>query len=489
MNLNLPALSGQSVPFSPTEESATPMDAQVSGASPDRAALLGRNDRPAANSLTNFTIAKAEESSNLSAQDDLATRFRILCTNDDGNTLATLLAGMSEEKVLSWLNEPLPFSEFHDTPMMYVARHNCASIASVLLSHKANPVAPSPHSETASHPLFIAAQSNHVDVIRVMSTADAFDPDAPRGDGYNAMVAAIQFGQQEVAKVLLEYKADPNFKIRAAFRAEDLVSLQSLTADEAASANQCWYTLMNDAAMKGRANILKLLLLNGGKVANVDPDNPMQQSPLAAAIVGRGCEETIRLLLMHGANMHELMPVGPDDWAGMSQAKIQKRATLCEYICSSGNHETNPFIRLFYEYYRTSDLKKVTYEKFVKMHAVEGFCRLIATSDSVLHSMSDMLEETPDLLRKMESFLQKKATETQIELSNLDENQRKILESLVQAKQLPAVLNELEEMTPEAFQKQLLANIDFWDKKGVTQAMLFEGCRPLIEEFMQEMSS
>ena len=357
-------------------------------------------NKPAPQSLADFTITKAKQPA--TAQDDLATRFQALCTNDDGATLASILSGMSEEEVSTWLSTDLPYSERHDTPMMYVARNNCASMTSVLMSHKANPVAISPHSETASHPLYIAAQENSVDVLRVMSTADTFAPDMPRGDDFTALFAAVFDNNLEAIKFLLECNADPNYKFAAIDLDGDLRPAQYFTEDEAARGNKCWGTLMNVAAAKEQTDdsvkILELLLCKGGKVENVDPCNPFQQSPLSAAIIssvlnGHSCENIVDLLLSHGADMYEPMPILLDHVSPAensqsavfrSAAKLKVRPSICEYACFLGyNLETLPFVRIIHKYYLAQEgSEKMTLKEFIEVNAPEGFTRSTATFDA-----------------------------------------------------------------------------------------------------------
>ena len=377
-------------------------------------------NKPAPQSLADFTITKAEQT--VTVQDDLATRFQLLCTNDDGATLASILSGMSEEEVRTWLNTDLPYSERHDTPMMYVARRNCASMTAVLMSHKADPVAINPHSETASHPLYIAAQENNVEVLRVMSTAENFAPDTPRGNGFTALFAAVCDNNLEATNFLLECNADPNYKFPAINLDGDLRPAQYFTEDEAARGNKCWGTLMNVAAAQEQTDdsvkILELLLCKGGKVENVDPCNPFQQSPLSAAIISaaskvHNCENIVDLLLSHGADMYEPMPILLDDVspAENSQsavfrnaAKLKVRPSICEYSCFLGyNLDAFPFVKIIHKYYLAQEgSEKMPLKEFIDVNAPEGLARSIATLDafkeavfpSCVNGMSDGTQES-----------------------------------------------------------------------------------------------
>ena len=466
----------------PAENSDAKVQKKPSEANPNRAALVGHNDRPAPDSLTEYTVTKTGQSPAMTAQDDLTTHFQTLCTNDDGNTVATLLARMSEEEIRKWLSTPLDFSEKHDIPMMHVARHNSVSIASVLLSHKANPVEISPHSETGSHPLFIAAQENQVDIIHLMSTADAFDPDSPRGcDGYNAMCIAIDRDCQEAVKALLEHKADPNYKFRAVYDEGVLKLAQSLVEEEAACANRCWCTLVNYAVMKGRTEILKLLLSKGGEVTNVDSGNPLQQSPLAVAVEGKLCEETIQLLLRYGADMHEPLPVNPDDWASITEEKINNRPTLCQYICTRRGPEAERVLNLFCTYYRTQDGKKLTPEEFFKVNFLPGVYRLIATSDTHFKNLA-ATPEFQDFFIQFEYFRHEKLVEDQINSADLDKSQQNTLKQLSQ-EHAKEEINQLKDMNVGDFQESILLFINFLKENEVSPAEYHDAVKAMAKEF------
>ena len=399
MNANNATLGGSNVPFIEPQSPRTPVESKQSGLGLKDLSLP--DDKPAPQLLADFTITKAEHSATIRAQDNLATRFHTLCTNDDGDTLARILSGMSEEEVLTWLSTALPFSERHDTPMMYVARHNCVSMTSVLLSHKADPVEINPHSKTGSHPLYIAAQENNVDIIRLMSTADTFAPDVPRTDGDTAIFAAVSKNHLEATKFLLECKANPNYKFRAIILDGEVRPVQCVTEDEAARGSETWFTLMNLAAAQNQTpdsvKIIELLLSKGGKVENVDPDNPVQQSPLAAAIISaiqnrHSCENIVELLLSHGAEMFEPMPVqlgpaSPDlniSSAFLRAAKLKVRPSICEFVCAMGasNPDNFPFVKIFHEYSPLQKGEEMSLKEFIEINSSEGFVRAAAAYDT-----------------------------------------------------------------------------------------------------------
>ena len=394
MNVSQDALNGSNTTFIDAQAPHTLLDTEQPELGLKYLSLS--DDKPAPQLLADYTITQAEQSATV--QDDLATHFQVMCTNDDGTTLASILSGMSEEEVSTWLNTALPYSERHDTPMMYVARRNCASMTAVLMSHKADPVAINPHSETASHPLYIAAQENNVEVLRVMATADTFAVDTPRGDGSTALFSAVGHQSLEATTFLLECQADPNFKVPAIALDDGVLQpIKCCTEDEAARGIKCWYTLMNVAAEQDQTpdsvKILELLLGKGGKVENIDPDNPLQRSPLAVAILsafanGRSCEKIVDLLLSHGADMYEPLPT-PADLVSSTQnsqsdllgeAKLKVRPSICEHVClMSLNPVTFPVVQIIHKYYLLQQgSEKMPLEEFVQVNVPEGFFRAAA---------------------------------------------------------------------------------------------------------------
>ena len=483
MNSSLTGLE-QCLPVCLPGEPCSSTQAESSEANPNRAALLGYGGGPAPDSLTDFMVTGAVESATIRASTDLTNRFQTLCTNGDGYTVGTLLSRMSEAEINQWLDTPLHFSEFNDTPLMYVARHNLVSITSLLLSHNANPVKPNPYSETKSHPLFIAAQRNQVEVIHLMSTAKDFDPNTPRSDGHNALSVAVMKENQDAVKALLECKANPNYQIAAVFFNGNLQPVKCLPENETACAEKCWITMINAAARKGNAEILKLLLANNGNPNNVDPGNPLQQSPLVAAFLGNTREEIIRLLLAYGANMHEHFSVSPPDWADITQDKINKRATICQFACAAmQDPENEPILKLFHRYYRTKDGKSVSFKKFYEENSSEGFCRLIATSDSFFKPVFAVYG-IDNFLPFIELFLQKKMTEVQINDSDLDENQAKILKNLTEEKTKES-LSQLKSVTHKELQELFLLYLGKLKNGGVTMTQDADKHRASLDEFSQ----
>ncbi len=220
----------------------------------------------------------------------------------------------------------------------------------------------------------------------------------------------------------MECKADPNYKIPAIVLDGDLSPAQHFTEDEAVRGDKCWFTLMNVAAAIEQTDdsvkILELLLCNGGKVENIDPGNPFQQSPLSAAIIsaalnGHSCESIVDLLLSHGADMYEPMPILLDDVSPVENsqsavfrnaAKLKVRPSICEYSCFLGyNLDAFPFVKIIHKYYLAQEgSEKMPLKEFIEVNAPEGFTRSIATLDAFkeavyppcVNGMSDGTQES-----------------------------------------------------------------------------------------------
>ena len=145
-----------------------------------------------------------------------------------------------------------------------------------------------------------------------MTKSKYFDPDKPRGDGISSLVVAIDNGHTEITKLLLECKADPNYKICCTgdFSGKSDIPLRlvgNFGEQETKPSTRTWYnTPVMFAVESGNVTILEQLLANGGNPNSVDPANPLQSSPLSLAVNSRNSSaETVDLLLKHKVDMHE----------------------------------------------------------------------------------------------------------------------------------------------------------------------------------------
>ena len=159
---------------------------------------------------------------------------------------------------------------------------------------------------------------------------------------------------------------------------------------------------MNFAASKARREILEQLILKGGKVEYVDPDNPKQQSPLAAALLGASiqmhdCTSTIDLLLSKGADMHELLPLSPEEPLSnprpiLREAKLAARPTLCQFACFLIIlPATASCARIFHKHYQKLKSANVSFSDFVLQRASGGTDRFIATSSTMINQIKPFI--------------------------------------------------------------------------------------------------
>ena len=319
----------------------------------------------------------------------LTSRFQILCNSDDGVELAHLLSGTDERTRNKWFSSPLPFSEKKDTPMIYAARHGHAAVVETLIEHQANPCENNPSATLQSNALTIAAQENQAKVIQVMTKSKQFDPDKPRKDGIPALIMAIQKGHTETTKILLEHKADPNYKIRCA--ADDEMGCRhigSFGENEPIPPRQLWYTPVMFAINCGNHIILEQLLSNGGNPNNIDPANPLQQSPLFLAHSSRTSTavEMIELLLKYGADMCERIAPRNTAIRSFTQEKTHLRPTLLEIECFfaaiKDDPESNRKADIFCDHFRTPEGQPVERSILKWFYTGQNFLKSVAMSST-----------------------------------------------------------------------------------------------------------
>ncbi|WP_257294892.1 ankyrin repeat domain-containing protein [Endozoicomonas sp. YOMI1] len=354
--------SAQFIPGIPQNQS----DNTVKVGDPQIPRRHGSHPAPDTVSLTDFTITSAEIRSEPTAKkarlempnvlpqpgtiaqmtpEALTSRFQTLCNSDDGVELARLLSGTDERTREKWFSCPLSFSGEKDTPMIYAARHGHTSVVETLIDYQANPCENNPLSSHQSSALTIAAQENQVKVIQVMAKSKHFDPDNPSKVGITGLLMAIKKGYTKTTKILLEYKADPNYKLRCAgdvnigFR-----PIGNFGENETIPPGQVWYTPVLYAINSGNHIILEQLLANGGNPNNIDPANPIQQSPLFLAKSSKtpAAAEMIELLLNCGANMHERIAPHDEAIRNLNQEKTHLHPTLLELACFSSTVESDP---------------------------------------------------------------------------------------------------------------------------------------------------
>ncbi|MBO9493774.1 ankyrin repeat domain-containing protein [Thalassotalea sp. G20_0] len=316
----------------------------------------------------------------------LTSCFQVSCNSDDGEKLARLLSNTDEKTRKEWFSCPLSFSDKKDTPIIYAARRGHAAVVETLIDHQANPCENNPFSSLQSSALTIAAQENQAKVIQVMTKSKQFDPDNPRKDGITGLIMAIKKGYAETTKILLEHKANPNYKIRCA--GDDKIGFRSIGnfgEGESIPPGRAWYTPVMSAIEFGNHIILEQLLANGGDPNNIDPANPIQQSPLFMASFSRtpAAAKMIRLLLNCGANMHERIAPCDETIRNLTQEKTQLHHTLLELTCFCSAKESDHESQLHHnaqilcDHFRTTGGQSVERSILKWFYTGQGFLKSV----------------------------------------------------------------------------------------------------------------
>ncbi|WBA82726.1 ankyrin repeat domain-containing protein [Endozoicomonas sp. GU-1] len=314
----------------------------------------------------------------------LTSCFQESCNSDDGEKLARLLSGTDEKTRKEWFSCPLSFSDKKDTPIIYAARRGHAAVVETLIDHQANPCENNPFSSLQSSALTIAAQENQTKVIQVMTKSKQFDPDNPRKDGITGLIMAIKKGYAETTKILLEHKADPNYKIRCA--GDDKIGFRSIGnfgENESIPPGLLWYTPVMSAIEYGNHIILEQLLANGGDPNNIDPANPIQQSPLFMASFSRNpaAAKMIKLLLNCGANMHERIAPRDEGIRNLTKEKTQLHHTLLEMACFYSETVSDPESELHHnaqilcDHFRTPEDQSIERSTLKWFYTGQGFLK------------------------------------------------------------------------------------------------------------------
>lgn len=324
-------------------------------------------------------------------REDPDSAFRLMCNEDDSKKVLHLLAEMDDEKRQDWLINPLGYSDQCDTPIIYAARHGCASVVSALLQFKADPLAENPHSEKKHHALMIAAQNNHGKVIEEMARHPGFDPDKPIGNnGVTALYIAIDNNAIDAVEKLLELVADPNYTIHRCVHRDQIVPGENPVQQDGSILPTILLTPVIYAVAKGNVEILEKLLENGGSVANPDLDNPHQESPLGKALQPQ-CRlpEVVALLLKYGANMHERISVYPETY--VNEKLLPYRPSLLEYLCHKRSKtKFSPCLELLYEHFSVTSHIEITAREF---YCFFQFMYLV----KALYSYHITMEDSPGL--------------------------------------------------------------------------------------------
>ncbi|XP_067662471.1 uncharacterized protein [Haliotis asinina] len=252
------------------------------------------------------------------------TPLHIACERGESDNVSMLLARGADCTMLNYKNEmpldivckegfldvakvilsqrgyPLPY-DGSDTPLHKACKAGFTDIIALLLQYDAD------RSVTVDgqHPLFIAAYSNNVDVVRILvniSSAKVVMCDS------NIVSECVRHGHVRTVKLLLEKGASITGTDRygysplatACFRGHlEIVKLLLEKGASVSGTDMDGYSPLGRACFKGHLELVKLLLEKGASVTDTDMDG---HSPLATACFN-GHLELVKLLLEKGASV------------------------------------------------------------------------------------------------------------------------------------------------------------------------------------------
>nr|WP_301335670.1 ankyrin repeat domain-containing protein [Endozoicomonas ascidiicola] len=348
------------------------------------------------------------------------------------------------------------------------ARHGKAPVVEELISHGADPMQNNPHADLNSHALFIAAQENHADVIHAIAKSEVFAPDKPRGDGTTAMSMAIEHGNTQAVDALLTNNASPNAQMQYAIRPSGGIAPISEGDVIPPAESQVIVTPVYLAAEKGQTDILELLLSKGGHANIIAPENPIQRSPLASAILGPNCQEkVVELLLKHGAKIDELMP---------AQTTTQRIITLSQWACIQAadlTPKSKKIAQLFCDYHRTPAGQKMSYEEFQRQFSIEGTMKLAAFDPQVMENLLKN-QDTANSMRNSVLALINHQQGEMLASSGLSNNEQDAAAKQLRSQWLPQIEEKMQQLTPEECQMMLQKDLKTFEQSDVNITQFFK---------------
>lgn len=467
-------------------QTAAPAEYASTVGSPERTlSAVAKIDKVARKCLTGLSAVHGISTLALTEADPLQginredpdRAFRLMCIEDDSKKVLHLLAEMNDENRQTWLINPLDYSEQCDTPIIYAARHGCAAVVSALLQFKADPLAENPHSEQKHHALMIAAQNNHGKVIEEMARHPGFEPDKPMGNNsVTAMHIAIENNAIDAVEKLLELLADPNNTIHIYVHLDQttIVPAENGVQQDGTILPTTLLTPVIYAVAKGNVEILKILLKNGGSVANPDSDNPLQESPLGKALHPQ-CRrpEVVTLLLRYGADMHERIAVYPETY--VNEKLLPYRPSLLEDLChTSSKSELLPCLELLYEHFSvTSDFEinaQSFYHFFTFMYLMKALYSYNITMEYPpnLCEHPHFMENIAAVIAVVEVLLSSLRSDE----SNLREENREIFLTICQCYRALFKINLNIPLTASEFEQSVLAWLKKVETMGINRLLL-----------------
>jgi ankyrin repeat protein len=185
-----------------------------------------------------------------------------------------------------------------NTPLLEAAWKGHSGVATLLLAKGANANAVNPVSGVT--PLHEATSKGHADLVALLLTHGA-DTAAKDKNGNTALDTALQFHQVEVLAVFLDRGVKGSAETAAKELKAAVLRGDSRTAllllDRGLDANTGF--LLHDAALKGHADIARLLLEHGAKVGAVNANGSTALHDAALA----GQAAVVDVLIANGASV------------------------------------------------------------------------------------------------------------------------------------------------------------------------------------------
>lgn len=178
------------------------------------------------------------------------------------------------------------------TPLHLAARNHRTDVAGLLIDRGAVIDAPD---NTGATPLLEAVERRFDDLVALLLEAGA-DPLRKNKSGVSPIEAAASMHRADLTRALLAKVTHPPDDLLALAIRKDYLDIVAALLASGMDGSPA----LHDAALKGRIDMLKVLLARG---ADVNHRNSTGATPLHDAAIG-GNAEAARVLLEHGANVN-----------------------------------------------------------------------------------------------------------------------------------------------------------------------------------------
>lgn len=193
---------------------------------------------------------------------------------------------------------------------------------------------------------------------------------------------------------LLQYKANPNSIRKGATHHEGSAEI----------VRDYLVTPVYYAAQTGKGEILKLLLNSGGSVTNIKPSDPNQGSPLAETMVTTPQKnpivnaETIKILLKHKANMHDVMPANytPEKFADNCRPSILEYAITMSM--KENGEKWDSIVKIFYEFYLDPAGNQIEFSDFKEHFFALVSLKVLASNEKCAQQLFELVATNEEML-------------------------------------------------------------------------------------------